>query len=252
MHVKPFASAFVATILLIMGVGGRDVAAADIKVLASPGVRGALTQLIPQFERQTGNKVVLDFAVIAVLKRRIDGGEMFDVVIPSPAVIDELIRQGKIAPDTRVPFARTGLGLAIAKGLSKPDITTVENFRRALLNARSVAYSKEGASGTNFLQVLADLGIAEEMRPKLKASSVDAIQRGEAEMAISGMGPAMEAPEAEYVGALPTDLQKYVTFAAGISTGTRHPDAASALLRFLMDPAAAAVFKSKGLEQGVN
>lgn len=231
----------------------QDAVAAEIKLLASPGVRAAVSELLPTFEVQSGHKVTAEFAVIAVLKRRIDAGEMFDVVIPGPALIDDLITQGKVAADTRVAFGRTGLGVAVAKGAPKPDIGSVENFRRALLNAKVVAHSKEGASGTNFLEVLKHIGIAEEMRPKLKPTSGGgAIQNGEADMAISDIGPAMEMAGSDYLGGLPAEIQRYVTFTAGVSATTKHPHAARALLNFLISPTAAPVFKAKGLEQGVN
>lgn len=230
---------------------GTDAIAAEIKLLASPGVRGAISELLREFESSTGHKIVADFAVIAVLKRRIDSGETFDVVIPSPSLVDDLIKQGKVAADTRTAFGRTGLGVAVPKGAPKPDISMVENLKRALLNARSVAYSKEGASGTNFLEVLNLLGIADEMRSKLKPSTSvsDAIEKGEADMAVTGMGPAMEMPG--YVGGLPPEVQRYVTFGAGVSTTTKNPEAARALLRFLTSPNAVPMFKAKGLEPGM-
>lgn len=175
-------------------------------------------------------------------------------MIPSPALIDDLIKQGKVAADMRTAFARTGLAVAVAKGTPKPDISTIENFRRALLNAKAVAYSKEGGTGTSFLEVLNQLGLAEEMQPKLKPYGAprDAIQKGEVDMLVTGMGPAMETPASAYLGGLPSEIQRYVSFTAGVSAATKHPDAARALLRFLMSPDAAAVFKAKGLEQGMN
>jgi molybdate transport system substrate-binding protein len=238
--------------LALLPAGGAALGA-EIKLLASTGVRAALVELLPQFEARTGHKVNADFAVIVVLKRRIDAGEDFDVVIPSPAVVDELIREGKVRTETRVPFARTGLALAVAKGMPRPDISNVENFKRALLEAKSVAYAKEGASGKNFLEILDRLGIAAEMESKIKPTSGgNAIQNGEADMAISGMGPTMEMPGSQYLGGIPPQLQRYVTFAAGVSAQTKYIEAAMALLRFLTSPAAAAVFEAKGLEQGVN
>ncbi|HEV8096708.1 MAG TPA: substrate-binding domain-containing protein, partial [Burkholderiales bacterium] len=104
---------------------GSQAVAAEIKVLASPGVRGAVSELVPQFERATGHKVVTDFVVIAVIKRRIEAGEPFDIAIPSPELIDDLVKQGKVAADTRTVFGRTGLGVAVRKGIPKPDISTV-------------------------------------------------------------------------------------------------------------------------------
>lgn len=231
----------------------RTAVATEIKVLASPGVRGAISELLLEFETSTGHKIVADFAVIAVLKRRIDAGEKFELVIPSPALIDDLIKQGKVAADTRTPFGRAGLGVAIAKDVPKPDISTPENFKHALLNAQVVAYSKEGASGTNFLAVLKSLGIAAEMQPKLRPfSGGGAFQQSDVDLAVSGIGPAMQMPGSDYVGPLPSEVQRYVTFAAGISTTTEQPEAARALLRFLTAPIVAPAFKAKGLEAGVN
>jgi molybdate transport system substrate-binding protein len=255
MSVKSFVAGSLLAINTLFAISllARDAVAAEIKLLASPGVRAVVSELLPAFEARGEYKVTAEFAVIAVLKRRIDAGEAFDIVIPDPALIDELITQRKIAADTRVAFGRTGLGVAVVKGAPKPDISSVENFRRALLNAKVVAYSKEGASGRNFLEALRHLGISEEMQPKLKPTSGgDAIQKGEADMAISGMGPAMEMAGADYLGGLPAEIQRYVAFAAGVSATTKYPQAAKALLNFLVSPAAAPAFKAKGLEQGVN
>ena len=230
---------------------GAEVMAAELKILASPGVRAAVNQLTPGYERATGHKVVASFDVIAVIKRRIDAGEPFDVVVPSPELIDDLVQQGKVAADSKTAFARTGLGIAIAKEAPKPDTTTVEGFKRALLEAKAVGHSKEGASGTNFLIVLEQLGIAEAMRPRLHASSGgNPIQEGKAELVVTGMGPAMEMAGADFVGGLPAGVQRYVTFAAGVSATSKHPDIARDLLRYLTTSSeAAAVFKAKGLER---
>ncbi len=254
MSAKSIAVAFAVAILLpILGMP-NDAAAAEIKLLATAGARAALSELLPQFEARTGHKVNADFAPFAVLKRRIDAGENFDVVILSPALIDELIKHGNIAADTRIAFARTGLAVVVAQGGPKPDISTVENFRRALLNAKALAYVREGESGAHFLEILNQLGIAEEMRPKLKPldNARDAIQKGAADMVVNGMGPAMETPASEYLGGLPSAIQRYLPFAAGVSAATKHPEAARALLRFLMSPDLAPAFRAKGLEQGVN
>ena len=226
--------------------------AAEIKVLASPAVRSALMELIPRFEQSTGHKVVAAFDVIAVVKRRIDAGEPFDIAIVSPAVADDLVSAGKIAAGSRTAFARAGLGMAIAKGLPKPDISTADGLRRALMNAKTVAYSKEGASGTNFLAVLKDLGIAEQMQGRLLPSTTNLIEKGEAELAVSGTGPAMEMKGADYLGAFPREVQRYVALAAGVSASSADAGAAKALLSFMLAPAAAPVFHSKGLEPGVN
>jgi molybdate transport system substrate-binding protein len=224
---------------------------AELKILASPGVRAAINALIPEFERATGHRVSASYDVIAVLRRRIDAGESFDIVVPSPELIDQLAQQGKVAAETKCSFARTGLGVAAAKDKPRPDIATVDAFKRALLAAGTVTHSREGASGTNFLAVLEQLGIAEAMRPRLLASAGgNPIKEGRADLAVTGMGPAMEIEGAQFLGGLPAGVQRYVVFAAGISAASAHPAEARALLRHLTEsPQAAAVFRDKGLER---
>lgn len=227
--------------------------AAEIKVIASPAAIAALKEVVPQFERTTGHKVAMDFAVIAALKRRIASGEAFDIVIPGPELIDELVSQSKIAVETRAAFGRTGVALAVRKGMPKPDISTPENLKRALLAAKAVGHSKEGQSGVHFREALNRLGIAEEMRPKLRAYDVSdqviALQNGDIDIAASGMGPIMEMPGADSLGGLPPELQTYVRLSIGVSTASKEPEAARTLLRFLMSPAVTPALKAKGVER---
>ena len=232
---------------------GTRMRAAELKLVASPGTRAALLELAPQFERATGHKVVMDFAVIAVLKRRIAAGEAFDIVIPGPELIDELVGQGKVAAGTRAAFGKAGVGLGVKKGAPKPDISTPESLKRVLLAAKAVGHSREGQSGVAFVEALKRLGIEEQMRPKIKTYELQdqaiALQNGEIDIAASGMGPMMEMPGAELLGGLPPGLQNYVRFSIGVSTESRAPGAARDLQRFLVSPAVLPVFKAKGLER---
>ena len=184
--------------------------AAEIKVIGSTGVASVVTELGRQFEAKTGHKVQTDFAVIAVSKRKIDAGAQFDIAILGPAVIDELIEQRKIIGDTRTSFGRTGLGVMARKGGAKPNISSVEAFKRAMLAAKSVGHSKEGLSGVHFLATLDRLGIATEMKAKLKAyegaSLAQAIGAQEVELGVTGIGPALAAASVDFVGALPNDI----------------------------------------------
>src|SRR5215471_9783087 len=197
-------------------------AGAEVKLIASPGVRAVVNDLIPKFEQATGNKVTADYAVIAVLKRRIEAGEAFDVVIPGPELIDQLVTQGRVAADTRAAFGRTGVALGVPKGAPKPDISTPEKLKRALLDARTVGHAKEGLTGVYFLEALKRLGILEEMLPKLRPLSggEDSVlmQKGELDIIASGMGVIMELPATDLVGGLPPEVQSYVRFAIGVST----------------------------------
>ena len=252
---KRFHSAVMTTAMIgcitIFGVEGA--VAADIKLIASPGVRAVVNELVPQFEKSTGHKVTRDYAVIAVLKRRTDAGEAFDIVIPGPELIDELIKQGKVAADTRAAFGRTGVALGVSKGAPKPDISTSENLKRALLEAKVVGHSKEGQTGVHFLEALSRLGILQEMRPKLRALTGDeqasAMQKRELDILASGMGVIMEMPGADFVGGLPPEVQGYVKFAIGVSAASKEPEAARALVRFLTSPTVTPAFKAKGMER---
>jgi molybdate transport system substrate-binding protein len=226
--------------------------AAEIKVIASPGVRGAVLELARGFETDTGHKVVANFDVFAVLVRRIDAGEPFDIAILTPELIDDLILRRKIAPETRSAFGRTGLGFGVRKGAPLPDIGSVEALKRVLLAANSVAHSKEGTSGAQFLSLLDRLGLAEEMKSKLKALDTkglaQAIAAGEADLVATGTGPILIMPETELLGAMPSDLQTYIVFAAGVSMAARHPDAANMLMQFMNTQTATAIKKAKGVE----
>jgi molybdate transport system substrate-binding protein len=237
---------------LVAQSNGNPCNAAEIKVLGSAGVRGPFNELGRQFEAASGHKLNTEYEVTAVLKRKIDAGEMFDVAILNPELIDELIRLGKIAADSRADVGRTGLAVAVRKGAPKPDVSSAEAFKRTMLNARSVAHSKEGLSGVGFLAALARLGIVEQMRPKLRAydtdGSVPAVARGEAELVVIAIGSVLAAPAVELVGMLPAEVQTYVYFTAGAGATTKEPQAAGSLIQFVTSPAAAPVMRAKGLE----
>jgi molybdate transport system substrate-binding protein len=240
-----------AVILLLMQ--SVTAGAVDVKVIGSSGVASVVGELGRQFEAATGHKVQSDYAVVAVSKRKIDAGAPFDVAILSPAAIDELIEKGKIVGDTRSRFGRTGLGVAARKGSAKPDISTADAFKRVMLAASSVGHSKEGLSGVQFLAVLERLGIAGEMKGKLKTYEGTGLARGlaagEVELGVTGTGPLLATPTVEFLGPLPREIQTYVVFVAGVSSSAQDPAASKALLQFMIAPDAAAVFKAKGLEQ---
>jgi molybdate transport system substrate-binding protein len=228
--------------------------AAELKVVSGNGARAAVQELCAQFERTSGHKVSLRFEVNAALKRKIEGGETFDVAILNPPVLDDLIRQGKVVAGTRADIGRAGLGVAVRTGAQKPDIGSVEAFRRALLAAKSVAYPGEGASGIYFVGLLDRLGIAAEMKPKLKPmaaeDTVEVVARGEADMVVVVSSRIFDVNGVEPVGPLPAELQTMIGFAAGMGAAAREPDVAKALIRFLTAPEAVPVLKAKGVQPG--
>jgi molybdate transport system substrate-binding protein len=250
----PFVSVLISAAAFAMTTvtGGTPAAAAELKVFASTGVKGVISELGPRFEAAASHKLVVDYDVVGPLKRRAEAGEHFDALIQIPALVDDLIKQGKIAADTRANIGRTGLGIGVRKGAPKPDLSSTEAFRRSMLAAKSVAYPKEGGSGALFLAVLDRIGIAAEMTPKLRgydsSGMMQAVGNGEAEMIATGLGPILEMPGVDLAGMFPPELQTYIVFAAGVSTATKEPDAGKALVRFLTGPAAAPIWKAKGIE----
>src|SRR5438309_1216080 len=163
--------ALVALGLAVIVVLARDAAADQITVLCSNGLKAVFEDLVPKFERATKHTVVVKYGLAAALKQRIESGEAFDVAFVTPAVMDELIAHGKIATDTRTTIARSGLALAIRAGTPKTDISTVDAFKRALLNAKSIAYVKEGASGVAFAALIQRLGIADDLKSKSRLTT---------------------------------------------------------------------------------
>jgi molybdate transport system substrate-binding protein len=187
------------------------------------------------------------------VKREIDTGQPFDVAVSITPVIDALVKEGKIVAATRADVAYAGVGVGVRVGASKPDISTIEAFRSALLNAKSVAHSAEGASGDYFKGLLARLGIAEQMKPKLRPMSPDALAKavpgGEAEMIVVTMS-VIVGGAAELVGPVPAELQFYNGFAAGVSANAEQAEAARGLLKALTAPEAAAAIRAAGMAPG--
>jgi molybdate transport system substrate-binding protein len=245
-------SLFAALAVGLMMLQPQGVSAAEIRVLSIQPLKTSLDELGPQFERTTGHKLMIKYDVSAALKRQIDAGETFDVALILPAIIDDLLKQGKVAAGTRTDISRAAVGVAVKKGAPKPDIGSAEALKRTLLNAKSIAYSGEGASGIYFKSVLERLGIAAEMNPKLKplgsSAVVPSVANGEVELAVISPPAILAEPGAELVGILPKELQSYVVYTAGISAAAKDADAAKALLKYLTTPAAMSMMKSKGLE----
>lgn len=238
-------------LLGILGVA-TAASAAEVKVFSTIGIRAVMQELGPQFERTTGHKLAITFDVANALKRRIDAGEKFDVAILTVPVIDALIKEGHIVADTRVNVARGGMGLAVRAGAPKPDIGSVEGFKRALLDAKSVAYPKEGLTGVYFAGLQERLGIAEDIKAKAKltagGSPAELVARGEAEIAAHIIPELLAVPGVELLGPFPPDLQTYIVLPGGAATHAEEPRAAKELLQFLVGPAAIPVMKAKGYE----
>lgn len=230
------------------------VEAAEIKVLIVPAMSTVMEQLGSQFEGITGHKLLprVGLNTQSQLKVPLDAGD-FDVAIFSATTIDDLVKQGKIFADTRTEIARVGIGVAIKKGAPKPDISSAEAFKSALLNAKSISYTKDSGTGRYLPGLLERLGISEEMKPKTKlmeggGQNPRAVAAGEVELGISVISDIVPVAGVELLGPLPSELQQYTTFTMGVGTTAKEPEPARALVNFLNSPAAIPVIKAQGME----
>jgi molybdate transport system substrate-binding protein len=230
--------------------------AAEIKVFCTNGVKAVVEELIPQFERTNtnGDKVVLQFEPSTQLRRRIDAGEPFDLVIMTTTLVDEEIKTGKLTADSRTFIARSGLGVSIRSGAKKPNIATVDAFKRALLNADSITFAQQGASAQPFELLVAKLGITAQLRPKYNLRNTaaevgEAIASGVVELGIAPVSEILPVRGVDLVGPFPKDVQNYVEMTGAVSTSAKTKDEAKKLLAFLVAPGNLPVFKMKGMER---
>lgn len=224
----------------------------EIILFVSNSMRGVLNELLPQFERENGIQVAVSYDPAKVMLARIAAGETADVVMLGSSAIDDLVKQGKIKAGSQRAVARCGVGMAVPAGAAKPDIGTVEAFKRALLNAKSIAYTQEGASGMYFAKLIERLGIADAVKAKAKVQPGglvgEIVARREAEIAVQQIPELMAVPGIEFVGPLPAEIQLISVSAIGVFSDTTQVDAANALVEFLTTTTAASVMKARGLE----
>lgn len=220
-----------------------------ITVFCTLGMRAVLDEVAPAFAGAHRVAVVRIYESSVALMTRIAAGETADVAVITADALDELIRQGKVA--TRVDLSRSFVGLAVAKGAPKSDISTPEAFKQALLAAKSIARSKTGASGIYFAGLVERLGLTEALAPKMivRDGIVGKIAAsGEAELAVQQLSELMQADGVDIVGPLPAELQSITVFSGGVFAAAGNPAAAQAFLAELSSPSSAAVIRRNGLE----
>jgi molybdate transport system substrate-binding protein len=228
-----------------------NASADEIRVLSSVGIKAVVEELAPQFEKTTKHKVTTVFDLASAQKTRIDAGERFDVAILTPALIDDLIAKGTIASASRAVVARTGLGLMIRGGARKPDITTVDAFKKTLLDAKAITLVPAGASGVAFLATAKKLGIADTIKTKPAASGEEVnanVTSGAADIAILPISEILPVKGAQLGGVFPADVQTFIVMAAGVSAKAQG-SAARDFVTFLMSKANDPVIKAKGMER---
>jgi molybdate transport system substrate-binding protein len=230
------------------------VVAADLKVFSTTALTEIWQELKPKFEAR-GHKLELVLQLSGVIGKRIADGEAGDAIVSTAASVAGLEKNGKIAAGTTRVFASSGMGVAVLKGAPKPDISTPEAFRKALLAAKSVAYTDPaggGASGAVFVKVLKDLNIAEAVNARAKLGrgipNANFVIKGESDIAIQQIPELMAIPEVEFVGPFPPALQTVTGFAAAALSSSTNPEAARALVEFLASPETLALLKARGFD----
>jgi molybdate transport system substrate-binding protein len=249
-------SATIALGLALSGItAGSTAGAAELKLLSASALHPVIDALMPDFEKSSGHKVTVVYGTAGAVAERVQKGEPADLVISATPRIDQLQAQGKVVAGDRVVIAKVGVGAFVRKGAVKPDISSADAFKRSMLAARSIAYPDPaggGASGIYVASLLERLGIAAEMKPKTKLSTLGtlyaSVASGEVEIGFNQVSEILAQPTIELVGPLPSAIQNYTQFAPGIVAGSSQAGAAKALVTFLTSPVAQTVMKAKGFE----
>jgi molybdate transport system substrate-binding protein len=231
--------------------------AAEVRVMISGGLTAAFNALVPEFERQTGNKVLVAYGpsmgtTVNAIPVRLERGEPADVLIMMGYALGDLAKNGKVIPDSRVDLVKSRIGVAVRTGAPKPDISSADTLKRALLAAKSVAYSDSASGVYVSSEMFKKLGIENEMKDKARmipATPVgEIVAHGDAEIGFQQISELKPVPGIDIVGPLPADLQKITVFSAGIATASKEPEAGKALIKFLTSPAAAVETTKSGLD----
>ena len=231
--------------------------AGEIRVVSSGGFTAAYKELVPLFEAATGHKVVTAYGASMgtaqdSIPSRLARGEQFDIVILADGALDALAKEGKVVPNTRVDLGRSLIGMSVRKGLPKPDISTVEGLKKTVLDAKSIAYSAS-ASGTYLSnELFPKLGVWDQIKDKSKKIMSERVgtvlTRGEADVGFQQVSELLPFKDIEFVGPLPDEVQQKVFFSAGLAVGSKEPELAQQLVKFLASPAAAPIIKATGLD----
>jgi molybdate transport system substrate-binding protein len=209
-----------------------------MEILCTNGVKSVMLDLLPAFERARSTKLAVTWGSTNALVKDLESGAGGDVAILTAEAIDELVNRGKAVAGSRVDLARSGIGVAVRKGAKRPNITSPDALKRALLAAKSLAHSKTGQSGIYFPTVLARLGIVEQMKSKIVMPDAgtpvgEVVAKGDAEIGIQQISELLPVTGIEIVGPLPEPLQKITTFSGGVLTATKDSGLAAALLKFV-------------------
>jgi molybdate transport system substrate-binding protein len=221
---------------------------AELKIFASRAIWTVLTESGPEFEKNAGHSLNVSTGLSSEFVTRINAGETFDVIAAPPAALDGLINSGKVAADSKTNLARSAYGVAIRAGALKPDISSVEALKRALLNAKSITYLPV----PGVPQMIERLGLKDAIASKVTIPNTDIsselVAKGEVELGIIAITQTFTTPGVDLVGPLPAEIQFYTNFGGAVSATSKAPDASRDLLKFLKGPTALQVIKAQGME----
>jgi molybdate transport system substrate-binding protein len=234
-----------------MLIGATAVNAAEIVVVSTTAIKESLIDIVPLFERASGHKVNITFGSGPTVFERVKAGATGDLFLGPDEFSEPLLKEGKLVAASRVDFAHSGASVAVHAGAHKPDVSTAERFKAALLAAKTVSYSG-GASGLFFARVLERLGIAEEIKAKLvvpRGEPVGAVvARGEAEIGIHQLSELLPITGIDIVGPLPAELQRKIVYSAFAFPASTQQEAAHMFVSFLRTGVAGAIIRRKGME----
>jgi molybdate transport system substrate-binding protein len=247
---------------LLLGLAGAlfisaSANAVEVRVMISGGLTPAFNALVPEFEKPTGNKVLVAYGpsmgtTVNAIPVRLERGEPADVLIMVGYALTDLTKKGKVVPDSQVELVQSAIGVAVKAGAPKPDISTADAVKRALLAAKTIAYSDSASGVYVSTEMFRKLGIEDEMKNKARkipATPVgEIVAKGEAELGFQQISELKPVAGIDIVGPLPADLQKITIFSAGIATGSKEPEAGKALIKFLSSPIANAEIVRSGME----
>jgi molybdate transport system substrate-binding protein len=227
--------------------------AAEVRVLASGAVKETLTELAPQFEKASNQKLAITWAGTVDIKKKMAAGEVYDLVICASPEMETFIKDAKILGNSKVDLVRAGVGIAIKPGSPKPDLSSGDTLKQALLAAKSVGYSS-GPSGVYLQSLFEKLGIADQIKAKAKITTpgvpvATLIRNGEAEIGFQQVSELIHEQGVDFLGPIPADVQKFTVFSSGVPVAATEQIGARALQKFLNAPAAAPVIKKNGLER---
>ena len=256
-------STIAATVMTLLGLGlmvpESSSGAVEIKVLSSANMEPLFKRIAGEFERTSGNKLAITYDTAGPVKNRILAGEVPDMVITQGSFIDDLLKQNKIVPGSRANLALSAVVAFVRAGAPKPDISSVDALKRTLFAARSIAHSdpaQGGAAGVYFAASMDRLGIADQLKPKVKlvvpGTAGETVAKGEAEIGIDQNAVVRPIPGIDIIGSLPRDLKADIMFSAGVVNGAHEQAGATALIKYLSSPSTGSAIKATGLESPAN